>query len=283
MTLGEKIYKLRTERGLSQETFGDKLGVSRQSVSKWETDQSLPELEKIIALSEFFGVSTDYLLKDTLEEDGAEKLNNIKNSNGENTTERNSHDNASMHIDNSFRVSRLHFEYKSKKTIKGRPLVHVNFGLGLYRAKGIFAFGNIAQGVLAIGFISAGVVSMGLLTAGIVLSLGTIAVALLVAMGNVAIGSIALGAITVGIFCMGALNIGEFCVGALSYGRQVAIGDEAHGRIALGLSRAYGEIYEEVSEAHKFDYPTIERIINENVSSYWFPFKSWIKGILRII
>ncbi|MBD5444120.1 MAG: helix-turn-helix transcriptional regulator, partial [Lachnospiraceae bacterium] len=70
MTLGEKIYKLRTERGLSQETFGDKLGVSRQSVSKWETDQSLPELEKIIALSEFFGVSTDYLLKDTLEENG---------------------------------------------------------------------------------------------------------------------------------------------------------------------------------------------------------------------
>ena len=253
MTLGEKIYKLRTERGLSQETFGDKLGVSRQSVSKWETDQSLPELEKIIALSEFFGVSTDYLLKDRLEEDGAEKLNNIKNSNGENTTERNSHDNASMHIDNSFRASRLHFEYKSKKTIKGHPLVHVNF------------------------------VSMGLLTAGIVLSLGTIAVALLVAMGNVAIGSIALGAITGGIFCMGALNFGEFSVGALSYGRQVAIGDEAHGRIALGLSRAYGEIYEEVSEAHKFDYPTIERIINENVSSYWFPFKSWIKGILRII
>ena len=245
-------------------------------MSKWETDQSLPELEKIIALSEFFGVSTDYLLKDTLEEDGAEKLNNIKNSNGENTTERNSHD-------NSFRASRFHFEYKSKKTIKGRPLVHVNFGLGLYRAKGIFAIGNIAQGVLALGFISAGVVSMGLLTAGIVLSLGTIAVALLVAMGNVAIGSIALGAITVGIFCMGALNIGEFCVGALSYGQQVAIGDEAHGRIALGFSRAYGEIYEEVSKPHKFDYQTIERIINENVSSYWFPFKSWIKGILRII
>lgn len=283
MTLGEKIYKLRTEIGLSQETFGDKLGVSRQSVSKWETDQSLPELEKIIALSEFFGVSTDYLLKDTVEEDGAEKLNNTGNLSGENTTEKNTYDDASMHSDNFFRASKLHIEYKSKKTIKNLPLVHVNFGLGLYRAKGIFAIGNIAQGVLALGFISAGVVSMGLLTAGIVLSLGTIAVALLVAMGNVAIGSIALGAITVGIFCMGALNFGEFSVGALSYGRQVAIGDEAHGRIALGFSRAYGEIYEEVSEAHKFDYTTIERIINENVSSYWFPFKSWIKGFLRII
>ena len=64
MTLGEKIFRLRTEQGLSQETFGEKLGVSRQSVSKWETDQSVPELDKIVMISEFFGVSTDYLLKD---------------------------------------------------------------------------------------------------------------------------------------------------------------------------------------------------------------------------
>lgn len=48
MTLGEKIYRLRSEKGLSQEAFGDMLGVSRQSVSKWETDQSLPELEKLL-------------------------------------------------------------------------------------------------------------------------------------------------------------------------------------------------------------------------------------------
>lgn len=65
MTLGEKILKLRTEQGLSQETFGERLGVSRQSVSKWETDQSMPELDKIVAVSELFGVSTDYLLKET--------------------------------------------------------------------------------------------------------------------------------------------------------------------------------------------------------------------------
>ena len=62
MTLGEKIFRLRTEQGLSQETFGEKLGVSRQSVSKWETDQSVPELDKIVAISELFEVTTDYLL-----------------------------------------------------------------------------------------------------------------------------------------------------------------------------------------------------------------------------
>ncbi len=62
MTLGEKIYGLRLKKGISQEVFGEQLGVSRQSVSKWETDQSVPELDKIIAISELFGVSTDYLL-----------------------------------------------------------------------------------------------------------------------------------------------------------------------------------------------------------------------------
>ena len=67
MTLGEKIYRLRSEKGLSQEAFGDMLGVSRQSVSKWETDQSQPELEKIVAISDQFGISTDYLLKNNME------------------------------------------------------------------------------------------------------------------------------------------------------------------------------------------------------------------------
>ena len=63
MTLGEKIYSLRVKNGLSQEAFGEKLGVSRQSVSKWETDQSVPELDKIVAISTVFDVTTDYLLK----------------------------------------------------------------------------------------------------------------------------------------------------------------------------------------------------------------------------
>ena len=56
MTLGEKIYRLRIERGLSQEGFGEMLNVSRQSVSKWETDQSLPELDKVVAISIMAGV-----------------------------------------------------------------------------------------------------------------------------------------------------------------------------------------------------------------------------------
>ena len=64
MTTGEKILKLRKESGLSQEAFAEKLGVSRQSVSKWESGVSIPETDKILAMSEMFRVSTDYLLKD---------------------------------------------------------------------------------------------------------------------------------------------------------------------------------------------------------------------------
>jgi len=64
MRLGEKIYKLRTEKNLSQGELADALEVSRQSVSKWETDASVPELDKLIKLSEIFGVSLDELVLD---------------------------------------------------------------------------------------------------------------------------------------------------------------------------------------------------------------------------
>lgn len=68
MILADKIINLRKKCGWSQEELADQLGISRQSVSKWESGMSIPEIDKIIKLSELFGVSTDYLLKDELEE-----------------------------------------------------------------------------------------------------------------------------------------------------------------------------------------------------------------------
>ncbi len=67
MTIGEKIYKLRSDKGISQETMAFDLGVSRQAVSKWETDQSLPDLDKIKAISEYFNISIDSLVQETKE------------------------------------------------------------------------------------------------------------------------------------------------------------------------------------------------------------------------
>ena len=63
MTLGETIVHLRKEKGLSQGDLADVLEVSRQSVSKWETDSSVPELEKLVKLSELFGITLDELVK----------------------------------------------------------------------------------------------------------------------------------------------------------------------------------------------------------------------------
>lgn len=64
MILGEKITELRKRSGLSQEEFGAEIGVSRQAVSKWEMAQTTPDLNKIMAMSKFFEVSTDFLLND---------------------------------------------------------------------------------------------------------------------------------------------------------------------------------------------------------------------------
>lgn len=69
LILADKIIELRKKNGWSQEQLAQKLNVTRQSISKWEGAQSVPDLQKIILLSEIFGVTTDYLIKDEIEEE----------------------------------------------------------------------------------------------------------------------------------------------------------------------------------------------------------------------
>ena len=63
MNIADRIQYLRKQKGYSQEELADKVGVSRQAVSKWESEQSTPDLEKVIAMSELFEVTTDYMWK----------------------------------------------------------------------------------------------------------------------------------------------------------------------------------------------------------------------------
>ena len=63
MTIADRIQTLRKSKGMSQEELADAAGVSRQAVSKWESEQSIPDLDKVVILSEIFEVTTDYLLK----------------------------------------------------------------------------------------------------------------------------------------------------------------------------------------------------------------------------
>ena len=66
MTIGEKITELRVAANISQEQLAEKINVSRQSVSKWEMGQALPQIDKVLQLCELFGISTDELLHDKI-------------------------------------------------------------------------------------------------------------------------------------------------------------------------------------------------------------------------
>ena len=68
MIFADKLIELRKKNGWSQEELAEKANVTRQSVSKWESAQSIPDLDKILMLAQIFGVTTDYLLKDEMEE-----------------------------------------------------------------------------------------------------------------------------------------------------------------------------------------------------------------------
>ena len=64
MSLGEKLLSLRKKKGLSQEEVADMLHVSRQTVSKWETDQSMPDFDKVVPICNLYEISTDELFKE---------------------------------------------------------------------------------------------------------------------------------------------------------------------------------------------------------------------------
>lgn len=74
LSIGERLYELRTKNNMSQGALAEKLDVSRQTVSKWENNMSLPEVEKILQLSEIFSVSADYILKGEEREEKTEPV-----------------------------------------------------------------------------------------------------------------------------------------------------------------------------------------------------------------
>ena len=63
MSFGQKLQMLRQRAGMSQDALAERLGVSRQAVSRWERDETMPDSDKIVALADLFGVTTDYLLR----------------------------------------------------------------------------------------------------------------------------------------------------------------------------------------------------------------------------
>lgn len=275
MTMGEKLSKLRRENNYTQEQLAEVLGVSRQAISKWESNVAFPETEKLIRLSEMYGCSLDYLLKDGIETDYTGKMSHDQKTE-EDYIKYDSIANGNI----LFKRGLIH-ERKSERTIWGMPLWHIGknahgvFACGV-KASGVVALGVKAKGIVSVGYLSIGVFSFGMLSLG-VLALGSLAVGLL-AMGAFAFGVISLGAISFGIVSIGAVAVGEFSAGAMAIGRYVAIGDEARGAIAIGDSRAIGSIFQKVGKLTAQEMVKVKQLIDATVPGYL----GWAKEIIKM-
>ncbi len=177
------------------------VGASRQALSKWEAGQSRPELDKLLALSDIFSVTMDSLVRPGGPEPQPDPP-------------------ASPSLGWWYHGPVI--EYKSARTLRGLPLVHINLGPGKRRARGVLAIGNVATGLVSVGFVARGGLSLGILSLG-VLSIGPLAVGLL-----------AVGALALGVASVGAVAIGLFAVGGCAVASHVAIGDVARGHVAVG-------------------------------------------------
>lgn len=224
MTFSEQLISLRKQRGLSQEQLGSEVGVTRQTVSKWELGETTPEMDKLIQLSHYFDISIDRLV-------GQEHLDG---------TDLNYMNRTNLYL------YRWHYEYKSKKMFRGIPLVHINVGHGLYKAKGIIAVGSIAKGFISIGAISAGLLSLGAVSMGVV-SLGAVSVGLLLSIGGISVGTIAIGGFAIGVLAIGGSAMGIYALGGLAAASKIAVGGYAHAPVAIG-DKVYGDIVFNIKE-----------------------------------
>lgn len=238
----EKLLELRRREGLSQEQLADRLGVTRQSVSKWESGTAVPELTKLVALSDLFSVSVDYLVKDYMEET-------------EFPVPETSPSTAKLEeqVEEISRYFRgWSWFWESKARIFGLPLVSVRLRLRPHlmqshdAARGIIAIGNIAVGVVALGALSVGAVSIGAMSAGL-LAAGALAFGL-AALGPVAIGLLAVGPVALGLWYAGGVAAlgGKIAVGVAAVG-ETAVGYDAAGKHLLlwgdGLTQAEVETF----------------------------------------
>lgn len=264
MTFQEKLIELRKKKGFSQEELAEQVGVSRQSVSKWETGQSNPDISKLILLSEIFEVSVDTLVKDQDKDEEKIKQESPK-------------------AEASSKVYRVvlpipqHYEYKSKRTIGRLPLVHINFGFKGEKAhaKGLIALGNKATGVFSLGLISTGVFSVGLLSIGL-FSLGALSIGLLLAIGGFAAGFFAVGGMAVGVIAVGGLAIGMFATGGGAIASDIAIGGSARGHIAAGEA-THGDIIikrlQSLDGSYRVDTEALRSVIVQEYENLWPPLK----------
>lgn len=207
MEFRQRLFELRRQAGLSQEELAHLLGVTRQAVQKWEAGTSRPDMDNLTALADYFKVSLDYLIR------GEKETTPVRET-------------MKVHHDDH----RWQYEYRSRRSLFGLPLVHINFGPGFCRAKGIIAIGNLAAGVVALGGLAVGLFSFGGLALGLLLALGCVSV------GGLAVGLMVWGGVAVGLLAFGGVSCGWYAVGGVALGSKVAIGGVASAPLAIGAA-----------------------------------------------
>jgi len=246
MKFAENLMSLRKQRGWSQEELGDRIGVTRQTVSKWEMGQSTPELDKLVELSRLFGLSLDQLVG---LEGAGEGIDPLRSASG---------------VSGVWSYGAT-YEYISPVKVFGLPLVHIRWGMCPRLARGIIAIGNCAMGVVAIGGCSLGVVSLGGVSVGLLFALGGVGLGLL-AIGGLAVGGFAVGGCAVGLWLAagGGAFSNYLAIGGGAVSRGLAIGGSAHGHVAIGRQEAsgvftylrqYGYHIEDVWHTVKSEFP----------------------------
>lgn len=232
--LNERLASLRRRAGYSQEGLAERLGISRQAVSKWESAQSQPDVARLVQLSELYEVSLDQLIKGTPAPSPA-RPGAARQTPGEAEICRGCPwREVQRTVDEAIRARPGHweYEYRSRRTLWGVPLVHIHLARNRLnvQAHGVLAVGNRASGVVSVGLFSRGLLSFGLCSLGAV-SLGVLSVGL-VALGNAAVGALALGNVAVGLVAFGNIAAGGLlAAGNLVKGR-VAIGNAGSGSVA---------------------------------------------------
>lgn len=257
MNFAEHLMTLRKQRGWSQEELGSQIGVTRQTVSKWEMGQSTPELEKLVELSKLFGMSIDRLVG--LEEPGerGDPWEEPKRASW-------------------VRSPGVYYEYISPVKLFGLPLIHIRFGFGPQLAKGIIAIGNCAVGMVAIGGCSLGLISLGGVALGLLLALGGLSFGLL-ALGGLAVGGFAAGGCAVGQWL--AMGGGAFsnylAIGGGAWSSGLAIGGSAYGHIAVGTGDASG--WFSILPGSGYTVEEAWGLVKQEFPHMW----GWVKDMIR--
>ena len=226
MTFADNLVRLRREKGFSQEQLADLMDVSRQAVSKWEAGQTMPDLPKLVALADLFGTSLDALVR-------PEAV--VETKPGGTVQVVTAGQTVCVLAGATVNVV-PGYEYKSKHTLLGLPLVHINCGYGLRRAKGVIAIGNIATGIVALGGFGVGVVSFCGIGVG------------LLSLGGLALGGFAVGGVAVGLVAAGGCAIGMYAMGGAAVASRVAVGGAAAAPVSVGANADAGLVITEATK-----------------------------------